>query len=437
MRPSLKELLRIDAITKAIQGKQKRAEIADEISEDKRQSKIQKQLQEDAQRLRKDNQRATRVARQLEKSTQNPPNSAKTNLSSRSTKPQKKPAMFMHYNAYSIPGTTQKRSISTGSVHRRKSPTVKSTKLVRKPSATQIVNEALRVDPRDCLHIKKIEEAEILYGEQSRILDIPNYLEQWRETQRDRMGRKLRSDCHALLAGVISTPTEMEDATREKFFQKSIKYLQGIHGSQLIGVIAHRKDEPHQHLHYFVVPKIGQPFTDIHPGYKASQAVMHKAADRQKNGGEKVGKKDYIEARRSFKEAMSKEQDLFFEEVAVHFGLSRLGPARARLPRPEYNSQKTMRQRAEFERIKTVEALRKRRNLETQIRQAEKRLKELEDGKITAVLGGALGVAGATCTAVSETIEQTVIGAFKAKTTRRCLNVKLRLFRNVQRRQKR
>jgi hypothetical protein len=114
-------------------------------------------------------------------------------------------------------------------------------------------------------------------------------------------------------------------AAYEHWRTLTIGWLAGTWGEALQCVVEHL-DEPHPHIHW-VLPKNGQlHIQSVHPGYEATAAS--KARGKTKH-----------EQKRAYKAAMKALQDDYYENVASHCGLTRLGPRRQRLTRKEWTEQ--------------------------------------------------------------------------------------------------
>jgi diadenosine tetraphosphate (Ap4A) HIT family hydrolase len=185
----------------------------------------------------------------------------------------------------------------------------------KKKSIRQITNEVERV-PGNTPHIEKPEPPKLIYG------CAPGELEQlaenWASESKDAQGRKIRKDGLILLAGVASLSRE-EEQNFDDFAQATVNFLAEKYGDRLKSVVVHN-DEAHPHLHFYVLPKVGEKFEDIHPGFKASKTA-------------KTGNKLKGEQNQEYKQAMRVFQDEFSQKVAMSFGLTRRGPGRRRLTR--------------------------------------------------------------------------------------------------------
>ncbi|WP_414443002.1 relaxase/mobilization nuclease domain-containing protein [Burkholderia sp. 22PA0106] len=194
-------------------------------------------------------------------------------------------------------------------------------------NARDIINEVKR-SPGACDHVDSPEPPTLLYGV------APEFAlqeaEKWAEQATDLKGRKLRKDASCLMAGVISLP-RAEEHKWEKFKQSSIKWLQHKYGDRLRSVVEHT-DEPHPHIHFYVVPRIGERFEVVHDGIRAREEAK---ANNVVKGKQNMA---YIKAMRAL-------QNQFGLDVASRYGLTRLGPKRRRLTRKEW---KIEQQNAEY-----------------------------------------------------------------------------------------
>ena len=144
---------------------------------------------------------------------------------------------------------------------------------------------------------------------------------EWAEQAKDAVGRKLRVDGLCLAAGVISFPNERKEDWPE-YRDAAINYLKKRYGDRLKSVIEHT-DEEHPHIHFYLVPKVGERFDSVHDGYRA--------ANEAKAAGAKKG-----EQNTAYRTAMKEWQDSLYQSFGLPFGLARLGPKRRRLTRKEW-----------------------------------------------------------------------------------------------------
>ena len=192
-----------------------------------------------------------------------------------------------------------------------------------KKTIREITDEVERV-PGNFPHIEKPEPPKIIYG--CAPGEIEQLAEDWASKSTDAQGRKIRKDALILLAGTASLP-RAEEENFEEFTKATVAYLQEKYGDRLKSVVTHN-DESHPHLHFYVLPRIGEKFEDIHTGFKASKIA--------KTEGKLKG-----EQNQEYKKAMRDFQDEFSKKVAMFFGLTRLGPGKRRLTRKAWIAEQT------------------------------------------------------------------------------------------------
>ncbi|EFD9530621.1 hypothetical protein CLO00_004873, partial [Escherichia coli] len=93
--------------------------------------------------------------------------------------------------------------------------------------------------------------------------------------------------------------------------------------------VVEHTDEENPHLHFYLVPKIGQKLDELHDGKNAVLELKKKEPKALKGKQNKA----YIEAMRVF-------QDDFYNKVSKKYGLAKIGPARDRVSRKIYFEQK-------------------------------------------------------------------------------------------------
>lgn len=189
----------------------------------------------------------------------------------------------------------------------------------------------------NCPHVSNPEEPFILYG--CTPLKAAEEAKEWAENSKDSRGHKLRKDAHCLLAGVVSVPGDFKDSLWTPYKDQTIHYLVTKYGTRLKSVVEHT-DEQFRHIHFYVVPKIGERFEEIHEGIKAQNEAN---PDRGKKNADKHKVEKQIDRKLgnyAYTAAMRKAQDNFWMNVSSRFGLSRIGPKRKRLTRKEVREQK-------------------------------------------------------------------------------------------------
>lgn len=161
------------------------------------------------------------------------------------------------------------------------------------------------------------------------------------ETEKDNLGRRIKTDKNILLAGVVSYPkprladnwTADDKQNYELFKEQSIEFMKEKWGENLLCVLEHT-DEQYPHLHFYVANKSRIASTpELHPGF-AENIRLEKEA---KAVNKPVNKKEQVSA---FKSAMITFQDDFYKTVSVYCGLDRLGPKVQRMNRPEWKERK-------------------------------------------------------------------------------------------------
>ncbi len=211
------------------------------------------------------------------------------------------PYQFAHVESYSRRGSTHGGSA--------------------KRSAGEVAAEALRADGA-CPHVADPKPPTVLFG--GTPADAVADAEAWAEQARDAKGRKYRADGLCLLAGVVSLPASDLDRW-PAYRDAALAHLRETYGDRLRSAVEHT-DEAHPHFHFYVVPRPGERFDDIHAGRKAAAA----AAARGELKGEQ--NRAYVEAMRGW------QNDLWTACGKAH-GLTRFGPRRQRLSRGEWKTQ--------------------------------------------------------------------------------------------------
>lgn len=224
---------------------------------------------------------------------------------------------FIHINSYSL--TTPKKTKEGGH------------------SVKSIVGEANRV-PGNHPHVPNPLPPVLLYGKPLDVLE--QTCESWSASMTDAKGRKMRKDALCLVAGVVSAPAEIGDGW-EKFRDESVAWLKRKYGDQLQTVVEHT-DEDQPHIHFYVVPKPGQRFDTIHQGRAAADAIPSK--------GTKASREIAYNA------AMTRYQDDFSEAVALHHGMTRIGPGAPRVTRAEAVKRKEIRKELGAQLVREVKA---------------------------------------------------------------------------------
>lgn len=199
-------------------------------------------------------------------------------------------------------------------------------------AASDILDEAIRASSF-YVHIKNIETPTCLHG-----LDAAE-MQQWsrdflvsaadQKSAPDKNGKikKQKTDVGILLVAVASFPGPADQSIAAYLDWKSAatKFFIEKYGRNLVSVLEHT-DEANGHLHAIVADD-GRPISHLHDGY-ASNQICKKAKAKDK------------ERRAKYVVAMVKFQDDYHQKVGLASGFSRIGPARQRLARNVYKSQK-------------------------------------------------------------------------------------------------
>ena len=272
-------------------------------------------------------------------------------------------AQFIHENAYSMQLTAGSKKENNNTV-------------------TTILAEATRVSGY-CDHVKNPLPPVPIYGN---INLVSEKCQEWLDETKDPSGKKVRKDSCVLLAGVVSCAPE-DNYKWEDIRDSSLKYLLEKFGEDRVVAVIEHIDEPFQegeykgviqkHLHYYIVPKPGEQFENIHEGKKAVAQVKKnwvakikeysnnpdtipveiiEKLQNLKNGGLSPTEVKTLSADNLlkslklisnasaemifYKKAMKGFQDEFYAKVGIHLGLTRDGPKRMRLSRAEHNARK-------------------------------------------------------------------------------------------------
>ena len=171
-------------------------------------------------------------------------------------------------------------------------------------------------------------------------IEVGRIVEERARQARDALGKKLRRDGAALLAGVVSYPGPRKEIDDDPVDQDiyllwrrlTLAWLVAQFGEHLLSVVEH-SDERYYHLHFYVVPTLGPRnrlnVGQLHPGYYARLVALAEGADK-KNG------------ERAYRAGMRAWQDDYHREVSKFFRHDRYGPRRARVSRREREMQQAM-----------------------------------------------------------------------------------------------
>lgn len=228
---------------------------------------------------------------------------------------------FIHVESYSRKASS-KVSNRASAAAKKSGGIAVSTKL----SVSEVVAEAMRVEGNHP-HVDpdRLAPPVLLFGSLPSVIELE--VTAWAESATDSKGRSLRSDGLCLSAGVISAPTSLTPDEWISMKSDSIEWLKKRYGDRLRGVIEH-VDEAFRHIHFFVVPKVGEKFESIDCGRAASK----KAAAEGLTKGEQND---------AYKAAMRIFQDSFYSDVGMKNGLARIGPGRRRLDRVQWRQEQS------------------------------------------------------------------------------------------------
>lgn len=224
-----------------------------------------------------------------------------------------KPIMYQFVHVESYSRSTPKRA-STVNKKTGKASTKSSGHCVK-----YIVDEAIR-EVNSIPHVDNPQPPEYLYGEPLETLEAT--CDAWANSLKDARGHVMRKDALCLAAGIVSAPKDITPEAWDAFQRDSVKWLKDKYGATLRTVIAHH-DESHPHLHFYVVPELGQRFETVHQGRAAAALV-------KAEGGVKGLQNQ------AYKQAMRGYQDEFYDRVGIEHGFTRIGPAKRRLTREEW-----------------------------------------------------------------------------------------------------
>lgn len=180
-------------------------------------------------------------------------------------------------------------------------------------SIDDIIGEALR-DEGHCPQVAVPEAPRYILGSEASTRGILERVKENAAKYRDKMGRKMRADAPVLLAGVASFPRDIEQKDPElykKWESLTVEFLKKEYGDNLRSIVMHN-DEAKPHLHFYVYSDTQVNAKELHYGHK-------------KRAG-------YIDGAKAF-------QDSYFEKVAIHCGMARIGPKKQRLTRAEWKAQ--------------------------------------------------------------------------------------------------
>jgi hypothetical protein len=202
----------------------------------------------------------------------------------------------------------------------------------KKLSVDQILDEADREEGA-CPHVEHPQPPTLVYGlsiQELRALHAQK-CDEARLVNNKGQSRSIRKDQQTLACIVLSYPQDGEDYNLWE--DKSLEWLKEKYGSQLKTVVCH-KDESHPHLHAYLLAD-DMKAAAFNEGKKAKDDYMK--SDEAKAIDSKQANKN---GDRAYRSAMRSWQDSYFESVAIHCGLSRIGPGKRRLSRDAWQQEK-------------------------------------------------------------------------------------------------
>jgi len=242
---------------------------------------------------------------------------------------------FAHIQTFSSKGNSANRSYSDVLMENGRTPG--NAPHVSEPGKPNLI---WGTDPYDCIPVFE-----------KRILDCKAKL---RGT-----GKRFQSNTHIMEGAVFSHPmksSQLEIASSAEI-DSYLKWRTDManfairdaknRGLEVLSVVEHL-DEPYPHIHVISIPLItdDNPRCDAkrcHDGHRASEIARKKTLDTNSNLSPKEATKSSVNAgTAAFKKAMQGWQDKVYNEVSVKHGLTRIGPARARLPRGTWVKTKQM-----------------------------------------------------------------------------------------------
>lgn len=214
-----------------------------------------------------------------------------------------------------------------------------------KLNIADIISEARR-SPEASLHVSNPKKPVHVFGSDFNELISchDTMISSTFETLANGRKRAIRKDTCSLFTCVLSHPATPDEcrsdpdvkASVEEWARDSVKWLRHdleARGGTLETVIMH-VDESHIHLHAYGLHSSG--YADrLHPGKAAKKRAAEEATlgGQSKKAANAVGDRAYVSAMRVW-------QDSYSTSVGLSHGLTRLGPARRRLSRAEWMTEK-------------------------------------------------------------------------------------------------
>lgn len=190
-------------------------------------------------------------------------------------------------------------------------------------TAKGVIGEAIRQEGFTS-HLSAPQPPRFTHGSTEGLQDLDREIHEAAEAAKDGLGRKMRSDQSILLAGVASFPkpckalNEDDKAEIEAWIEKTQGFLYKEFGGAFRAALLHT-DEEYPHLHFYIADrKDPMKTTSLHPAASGGKERKNRSASL-----------------RGF-------QDRYNAEVGVLFGMTRFGPKRARLSRPDWLENKRL-----------------------------------------------------------------------------------------------
>ncbi|MBN9886660.1 plasmid recombination protein [Salipiger abyssi] len=231
---------------------------------------------------------------------------------------------------------------------------VRFQSFARKPnpagqSVGQVLAEAARA-PEFSLHVQAPKDPRIIFGvapaavrqQHDEMLNsggVEVRLKDGRTAQ-----RAVRKDRHTMLTCVASYPLLCEQVASDSeakeryddWVRRTIDWLSAMYGDRLVSAVEHT-DEAHPHVHAFILPLHDPACSarDLNPAWQAKTKA--EAAAREGGHSDREAVKQGNAAYRS---KAREVQDDYHQRVGVPCGLTRIGPARERLSRAQWQARK-------------------------------------------------------------------------------------------------
>ena len=222
-------------------------------------------------------------------------------------------------------------------------------------SSTDVLLENSRL-PGNHPHVSEAELPNLIHGcDPADVIKMIDKRIEKAKTKLRGTGKRIQSNTHCLNGGVYSHPIPVKQLrisdkkTQEEYMKWrelackfAIKDAEK-QGMEVVSIVEHM-DETYPHIHVLSIPKLSSenPRMDAkhcHIGHQAGEAAYEQTMKQAKERGlnAKECRKSATNAQTSaFKDAMREWQDKYYAEVGKPCGLARLGPARSRMPRPEW-----------------------------------------------------------------------------------------------------